>query len=186
MNNVEAFFEDSVNDKKSVLKAIHNDMKYAVQLPKIFNDIGIDKQQQNKLQAILPTYTVGFLYVTAVDMLSRLMFLSKPKIGENKKYFTQCAINWFSHTEQESNALWNLRNSLIHTYNLSDKQVFVQFGSSKPVEFDNENTIFYLHAMYSNLTKSMREIKERLLNDPKVGEFDSYLEKYGFYITFKR
>ena len=185
MENVAIFFGKTESDKKSVLISIKNDLKYAVQLPTVFNKAGCTEEQKKYFQTLLPSYTIGLLYVTAIDLLARLQNKRMPNIGENSRFFKKCATSWFEHSTEEANALLDLRNSLTHTYNLSSNQVLRQFGSPKVVEIENNYCCFYLHAMYSSLDKTVERVYKILNTDSNKNDYDEFLNTFGFYSTFK-
>lgn len=172
--------------KRSVLLAIQEDMKFSILLPGKWRPIALSDPQNKELNKMLPTFTIAMLFCTALDLLSRVVKKQKPPRGQNGTYFKCCAKQWFDASQKEAQELWLLRNALSHQYSLNSKQSLIQFGHNKYIRKNSKGYWeFYLHAMYTQLQKSSREIYEYLSNEPNVDKkkTSDFLSECGFFYT---
>lgn len=172
--------------KRSMLLAIKEDIKFNILLPGKWRPLNLSEDQHKELKSMLPSFTVALLFCSAVDLLARIVNKQQPPANKNGEYFKNCAKDWFDIGKDEAEQLWLLRNALTHHYALNKKQILIQFGSSAFVK-KNSNGYweFYLHAMYSGLTKASRKIHEHLSNETPTEKQKTadYLSNHAFFYT---
>lgn len=172
--------------KRSVLLALIEDMKYAVQLPGKWRELGHTPKQTKHMQTMLPSFTVASLFCTGIDVLAKVTKKCVAPPRQNRTFFTQCSMDWFQFSQDEADKLWELRNNIIHAYKLPTGSVLEQFGSKSVIkQFPSGIWHFYLHAMYTTFTKTSREIYEHLSGEEDIDKenTENYLTNNGFFYT---
>ncbi len=172
--------------KRSVLLALIEDMKYAVQLPGKWRELGHTPEQKEHMQTMLPSFTVASLFCTGIDVLAKVTQKRTAPRGQNRTFFTQCSMDWFHFSQEEADKLWELRNSIVHSYKLPTGSVLEQFGSgSVAKQFPSGIWHFYLHAMYTTFIKTSKEVCKHLSNEQGTDKQDTenYLTDNGFFYT---
>lgn len=172
--------------KRSVLLALIEDMKYAVQLPGKWRDLNHTPEQKQHIKTMLPSFTVASLFCTGIDVLAKVTQKRVAPPRQNRTYFTQCATNWLHFSQQESDKLWELRNNIVHAYKLPTRSALEQYGYGGVLRQSPSGIWhFYLHAMYTTLTKTVKDVYEHLSNenDNETQATVDYLEGNGFFYT---
>lgn len=185
------FIEDGQNlldgkVKRSVLLALIEDMKYAVQLPGKWKGLDYTPEQVKHLRTMLPSFTVSSLFCTGIDVLAKVTQKQPTPQGQNRVFFTQCSLNWFHFSQEEADKLWELRNNIVHAYKLPTGSALEQFGSGSVIrKFPSGIWHFYLHAMYSTFTRTSKQVYEYLSNEQDADKRDTenYLTDNGFFYT---
>lgn len=192
-NTIDQFFTqdgqqtpDGLKIKKSVLLALIEDLKYAVQLPGKWRNLGHTPEQTANLNTMLPSFTVVSLFCTGIDVLAKVTQKRLTPPRQNRSFFTQCAYDWFGLSQIESEQLWNLRNNIIHAYKLAPHTVLEQYGYSRIIKlFPSGQWHFYLHAMYSSLIQTANNIYTHLSSENTNNKLQTelYLSNNGFFYT---
>lgn len=181
---------DGLKTKRSVLLALIEDVKFTILLPGKWRPLNLTEQQHRQLNDMLPSFTVISQFCSAVDLLARVTKKQLPPRGENGNYFRDCVTTWFELENNEADQLWLLRNGISHSYRLETGQVANQFGYGKMVYQSPVSGLwhFYLHAMYTQLTKASKRIYESLSSESDADKqvTADYLETNGFFYSIFR
>lgn len=178
---------DGLKAKRSVLLALIEDMKYAVQLPGKWRSLGHTPKQTLHLQTMLPSFTVVSLFCTGIDVLAKVTQKRPTPPRQNRNFFTKCAYDLFCLSRDESNQLWNMRNNITHAYKLAPHTVLEQYGYGRIIKlFPSGQWHFYLHAMYSSLTHAAKNIYSLLSAEAPSDkqQTEEYLSNHGFFYIF--
>lgn len=106
--------------RRSVLIELENDLQYAVGLPEKLRKLGITQSQDNRLSTEFPYVSPLLIYCSAVDLIARVYHKqSIPPPGKNGEWFKESAELFFEYDKQLADALWDLRNSLSHSYSIN-------------------------------------------------------------------
>lgn len=199
-NMIEEFFQNDGADtgnsiRRSVLLALERDMAFCVALPGAWmegssrNKLQLTDEQYSELLKVRPTFTVISLFCSAIDVMARVSKKQKPPVGKNGAFFKECAQNLFELTSEQAEELWNLRNGISHSYRLMEGQRAVSHGSHSPIQKNDVDGKweFYLHAMYTSLTRAKRKLYEFLTSESEEEKrkTEVYLEKNGFFYTVR-
>jgi|SRR3989344_7904497 len=174
------------SSKKSVFLAIINDLEFCLSYHKRWREVELTTDQRKKLQRILPTFAIISIFCSAVDVIARVTNKRTPSIGENKKYFVNCAVKYYHLDNLQAQQLWQLRNSISHQYVLSKGTAVLSSGSSKIIESKpNNRWVFYLTGMLSTTLKVKDEIYKMLTDETESKKLKTqeYLLKSGFFYT---
>ena len=175
---------DGLKIKRSVLLALIEDMKYSVQLPGKWRNLGHTPAQSAHLRTMLPSFTVVSLFCTGIDVLARVTQKQLPPSRQNRAFFTRCSYDWFGLARDEVDHLWNLRNNIIHSYKLAPHSILEQYGYNRIMKsFPSGQWHYYLHAMYSSLTQTAIDINLHLSGESSTEKqrTEMYLNEFGFF-----
>ncbi|HRZ19823.1 MAG TPA: hypothetical protein P5136_07250 [Methanofastidiosum sp.] len=175
----EFFIEDNKLDNKTGKRRISTYLTIKRDLKKIM--VG------NKKNLGLSLLTNISLVCTCVDLLSKVSIGRQPKTGENGKIFKQYLKSYCDFSDEQSESLWKLRNSILHSFTIDSIKGIVLYGDHTPVlikKSGKKKTItFFARALYSQVViLSAEKLRDHLLNEIEdTKPYEKYLLRNGFF-----
>ena len=174
--------------RRSVLLALIEDLKYCLQFPKKFIDVGLSMEQVGPLEMITPTFTVCALFFMGVDVLGRVLNRRMPNRNEGKSFFSETMLSLYDADPSEIKPLWTLRNDIIHSYKISDR-CWITAGGKKYIEKlpEEGRWHFCLRPMLGATQEAAKQLYNLTISQNNVQRMTvaMYLQYKGFFVTGK-
>ncbi|MBT4124266.1 MAG: hypothetical protein HN981_04370 [Candidatus Pacebacteria bacterium] len=177
----------SGNFRKSVYLAAKKDFLFLRGAGFEKDPFNFSKRDAKTLINNLPSFTAILLYCTVIDLLARIM--KKPKIiprNQSRNYFRWSAKRWFELNYSKVDALWNLRNGMVHQYHLGDNRAVPHgFLGSMRYSKKDKKWEFNLNGMFGDIRKAGKKCYEHIKSKslPTRRKYASFIYKYGFFYT---
>ncbi|KKP77553.1 MAG: hypothetical protein UR73_C0018G0006 [candidate division WS6 bacterium GW2011_GWF1_35_23] len=124
------------------------------------------------------------LLCSCIDLFSKINEGRLPKKGENAKFFKSYLIDLCDFKPEEAEALWKLRNGVIHSFSLSNNQGIILFGTESPITLKKGNTsvTFNLRRLYTKVIfESAKELYRKILNSQTQEQIITFIMNNGFF-----